>query len=163
MMPSSDLLVSEIFARVRRLLKDKGVPFVWIGPDKKFGSQEAYSDYLGRSLVYFNPTYQSPRPGARTEAMLAGCCIVTTPYQDADTFIEDGVNGFLTSKARIKDPRIMDSPEYTANLLEKLVMKEPELAIRIGKEGRRTAMQLFSHDKFAEQWKNYLKGIGIWK
>ena len=107
---------------VKRILSEMGVPFKWVGVDIKFNSFDEYRDYLGRSLVYFNPTWQSPRPRARTEAMLSGACIVTTPYQDADLFIKDGVNGFLTSQVKNKDPRIMDNPEYTANIIKWLVM-----------------------------------------
>jgi len=147
--------------QVIRKVKELKVPFVWIGVDKKFNTWDDYRDFLGRSLVYFNPTWQSPRPRARTEAMLSGCCVVTTPYQDADTFIEDGVNGFLTSKALIKDPRVMDNPDYTARLLRRLVFDEPELALKVGQEGKKTALKLFNFKRFEEQWGKLLKKIGV--
>lgn len=148
---------------VIRELKDMKVPFFWIMNDKKCETFDEYRDFLGRSLVYLNPTWQSPRPRSRTEAMLSGCCVVTTPYQDANTFIEDGVNGFLTSKYEIRDPRIMDNPVYTAKLIKRLVMDEPELAIKVGQQGKKTAKELFSFNKFEEQWVNVLKECGIWK
>lgn len=146
---------------VKRLLDDKGIPFTWIGVDRKFTCWDDYRDYLGRSLVYFNPTWQSPRPRARTEAMLSGCCVVTTPYQDADTFIEDGVNGFLTSKEKKVDPRLMDSPEYAANLIEDLILNRPEEAIAVGQRGKHTAYEIFSERKFADQWTTLLKKLKI--
>jgi len=148
---------------VIRLLDEMGVPFRWIGVDAKvrFKSFDEYRDYLGRSLVYFHPAWQSPMPRARTEAMLSGCCIVTTPYQDADTFIEDGVNGFLTSKAKIKDPRVMDSPEYTAKLIKRLIIDEPELAVKVGKKGREFARNKFNKENFTKQWEEYLIGLGL--
>jgi glycosyltransferase involved in cell wall biosynthesis len=151
----------EFLVAVIRELEKLGVPYAWIMNGKKCNSFDEYRDYLGRSLVYFNPTWQSPRPRSRTEAMFSGCCIVTTPYQDADTFIEDGVNGFLTSK--MKDPRLMDNPVFTANLLKRLVIDEPELARSIGQEGKKTAMELFTHDKFEEQWIEVLKLVGVWR
>jgi len=151
-----------IFPRtVIRLLKEMGVPIIWIGVDKKFKNFDEYRDFIGRSLVYFHPAWQSPMPRARTEAMLSGCCIVTTPYQDADTFIIDGVNGFLTSKARIKDPRVMDSPEYTANLIKRLIIDEPDLAVKIGQEGKKFARNKFNKENFTKQWEEYLIGLGI--
>ena len=151
-----------VFLRsVRQLLADKGIPFVWIGVEKKFNTFAAYRDFLGRSLVYFHPAWQSPMPRARTEAMLSGSCVVTTPYQDADSFIKDGVNGFLTSKETYKDPRIMDSPEYTANLIEKLIVETPDLAQKVGQEGRKTARKLFNRKNFADQWEKYLVERGV--
>lgn len=146
---------------VRRLLAEKGVPFTWIGVDQKMHSFNEYRDYLGRSLVYFNPTWQSPMPRARTEAMLSGCCVVTTPYQDAKMFIEEGVNGFLTSRHEITDPRVMDNPEGTANTIKRLVLEEPEVALTVGKAGKETARKLFTPEKFEEQWRTFLKGIGV--
>lgn len=148
---------------VMRELKEMEVPFFWIMNDKKCKSFDEYRDFLGRSLVYFNPTWQSPRPRSRTEAMLSGCCIVTTPYQDASTFIKDGVNGFLTSKEEITDPRVIDNPTVTARLIKRLVLEEPELAMRIGQEGKKTAIELFNFEKFEEQWINVLKEVGVWK
>lgn len=146
---------------VIRELNDMKVPFVWIQNDHKCKSFDDYRDYLGRSLVYLNPTWQSPRPRSRTEAMLSGCCVVTTPYHDADTFIENGVNGFLTSN--IKDPRIMDNPVFTAKLIKRLVLDEPELALKIGQAGKKTAIDLFSFEKFEAQWEEVLREVGVWK
>jgi len=116
---------------VRRMLSEMKVSLVWIGVDKKCDSFDEYREFLGRSLVFFMGTWQSPRPRARTEAMLSGCCVVTTPYQDADTFIEHGVNGFLTSTGTTKDPRVMDNPEVTAKLIKRLIM-DPRLPINRG-------------------------------
>lgn len=149
---------------VMRILKqDYQVPFFWIGVDKRFDTFEGYRDFLGRSLVYFNPTWQSPMPRSRTEAMLSGCCTITTPYQDADTFIKNGENGFLTSMEQIRDPRIMDNPKFAADLIARLVLEEPEKAIEIGKKGRETARELFTSQKFAKRWEEMLKVAKIWK
>lgn len=146
---------------VKRYLDEMGVPFYWIGVDKKFSSFDDYRQFLGRSLVYFNATWQSPRPRARTEAMLSGACVVTTPYQDADTFIDEGVNGFLTSKYVHKDPRVMDNPRYTADLIKRLVMDEPQEALRVGQEGKKTARKIFNKKAFEEQWEKVLKEVNV--
>lgn len=146
---------------VRRFLDEMGVPFSWVGVDVKFNSFEEYKTFLGRSLVFFNPTWQSPRPRARTEAMLSGACVVTTPYQDAASFIEHGKNGFLTSMYEIKDPRIMDNPKATADLIKRLVIDEPETALKIGQAGKETARKLFNHENFVKQWENVLKEVKI--
>lgn len=146
---------------VKRYLDEMNVPFVWVGVDRKFGSFEEYKEFVGRSLVFFMPTWQSPMPRARTEAMLSGACVVTTPYHDATSFIKDGENGFLTSRFVIKDPRIMDNPRFTADLIKRLVIDEPDLALKIGKEGRKTARELFNHDNFVRQWKEVLEKIKV--
>lgn len=146
---------------VKRYLDEMSVPFVWIGVDRKFSTFEDYKQFLGRSLVFFMPTWQSPRPRARTEAMLSGSCVVTTPYHDADTFIENGVNGFLTSKFQIRDPRTMDNPRFTADLIKRLVIDEPDLALKIGQAGKKTAQDLFNHQSFVDQWEKLLKGIHV--
>lgn len=147
---------------VMRLLEEMQVPFFWIGANKKFDTFESYKDFLGRSLVYFNPTWQSPMPRSRTEAMLSGCCLVTTPYQDAKDFIKEGENGFLTAMEVIRDPRIMDNPQYAANLIKKLVLDEPELALKIGKQGREFARKTFNREEFEKQWFEMLKVAKIW-
>ena len=145
---------------VKRILNEMGVPFTWIGGDiKGFNSFDEYREYIGRSLVFFMPAWQSPMPRARTEAMLSGACIVTTPYQDADTFIEHGVNGFLTSKHRITNPNVMDNPEVTAKLIKRLVLDEPDEAIRIGKKGKETARELFKYENFAKQWEEVVNKL----
>jgi len=145
--------------QVIRRLKEFEVNHIWIGVDRKFKSFNEYRNFLGRSLVYFNPTWQSPRSRARTEAMLSGCCIVTTPYHDADTFIKDGVNGFLTSKAKIIDPRIIDNPEYTADLIRDLILNRPKEALKIGQNGKKTAQQLFNKKEFEKQWEKIIKKL----
>jgi len=146
---------------VQRKLSEMGVPFTWVGVDMKCDSFDEYRDYLGRSLVFFMPTWQSPMPRARTEAFLSGACVVSTPYQDADTFIKHGVNGFLTSRAVVKDPRVMDNPEAAARLIKRLVIDEPDLALRIGQEGKKMARKLFSFDKFEAQWREVLVKIKV--
>lgn len=146
---------------VKRMLGEMGVPFTWVGVDRKFSNFEDYREFLGRSLVFFMPTWQSPRPRARTEAMFSGACVVSTPYQDANTFIKHGENGFLTSRTVIQDPRVMDNPEMTAQLIKRLVIDEPELALKIGQEGKKTAMELFNFDVFTQQWVDLLKGMGV--
>lgn len=148
---------------VVRLLKDMKVPVIWVGVDKKFNDFDSYREFIGRSLVFLHGAWQSPRPRARTEAQLSGACVVTTPYHDVDSYIEDGVNGFLTSKFPIQDPRVMDNPEKTAKLIKRLVIDEPELAVKVGQAGKKTAMELLNFESFQSQWEALLKKEKIWK
>ena len=146
---------------VQRILAETKIKITWVGIDKSFNSFDSYREFLGRSLVFFMPTWQSPMPRARTEAFLSGCCVVSTPYQDADTFIEHGVNGFLTSKSAIKDPRVMDNPEVAAKLIKRLIIDEPELALKVGQAGKKMARERFCFQRFEDQWIKVLEKIGV--
>jgi phosphatidyl-myo-inositol dimannoside synthase len=84
-------------------------------------------------------------PRARTEAMLSGACILTTPFHGADTFIDHGNSGFLVDR----------DPCAVADLIESLI-SDPARAIAIGQRGKRTAQQLFAWDRFAAEWKDLL-------
>jgi hypothetical protein len=135
-------------SEVKIELKRRDIVHCQIGVDFVPGSWDEYREMIGRSLIYFNPTKESPMPRARTEAMLSGACILTTPYHDADTFIHDGINGFLIER----------DPEYVADLIEHLIC-EPDRAIAIGQRGKHTAQQIFGWERFASTWEGLLKEV----
>lgn len=183
-------------ATVRRL-EEYGVPTVWVGVTRKFDSFDSYRDFLARSLVFFFPAWQSPRPRSRTEACLSSNCIVTTPYHDAnqmyrsgglkqkregDKIVEekliydDDTNAFFTRfldksdapngmemKDTGGDPRSMDNPEYSADLIRHLVFDEPDVALEMGKRARKLAIAEYNHDQFEKQWKEFLIKHKIFK
>lgn len=126
---------------VREGLAERDIAHCHITVDYEAKSWDEYREFLGRSLIYFNPTKESPMPRARTEAMLSGCCVLTTPGQDADTFIRDGENGYLV-------PR---NPQFVVELIERL-LQEPKVALHIGQRGKETAQKLFAWDRFANDW-----------
>lgn len=130
---------------VKEGLSEKDISLCHITVDYEAQSFDDYRNFLGRSLLYFNPTRESPMPRSRTEAMLSGCCVLTTPNQDADTFIEDGKNGFLV-------PR---NPEYVVNLIESLI-NNPSRAIAIGQAGKKTAIELFDWHRYEADWHDFV-------
>ena len=141
----------------RKLKELYDIKFVWVGVDmKNFDSFDAYRNYIGRSLIFVNATWQSPRPRARTEAMMSGACIVTTRYHDAESFIENGVNGFLLGNQRVDNPNTIDNPELAAKLINELLNDRYEEAIAIGQKGKETAKKLFNTEKFKDQWTNLI-------
>jgi glycosyltransferase involved in cell wall biosynthesis len=144
---------------VIRILAEQGVPFQWVGVDVRPQSFDEYREYIGRSLVFFFPAWQSPRPRARTEAMLSGACIVTTPYQDAHTLIEDGVTGFLTSNMDDSHENMIDNPQDTADLLYDLVINRPKEAALVGQRGKRWAQRNLTSEYFQDQWRDLLNKI----
>lgn len=87
-------------------------------------------------------------PRTRTEAILSGVCIVTTKYQDADTFIEDGVNGFLCKR----------NPEDAAKKIADMIF-DYKKAVEIGQRGKETAMKLFSKERYQREWLSLVERV----
>lgn len=135
-------------SRVKDILWERDIAHVHITVDWQAGDWDDYRNFLGRSLLYFNPTRESPMPRSRTEAMLSGCCVLTTPSHDADTFIKDGINGFIIKR----------NPEYVVELIEYL-MNHYQEAIKIGQAGKETAKQLFHIDRFVSDWQETIKEV----
>jgi len=139
----------QLFQETRALLSEKyGISVVWIGQDANFISFDEYRDFLSKTLVYFNPTLGSPMPRTRTEAMFSGCCVITTRHQDADSFIKDGVNGFVCK----------DNPEDAAKKIAWCIEHYKE-TIEIGKKGRQTALEIFSGERFRQDWKELIERV----
>jgi len=128
-------------AAIKDALAERDITHCHITVDAQFKNFEDYRDFLGHSLIYINPTKESPMPRARTEAMLSGCCVLTTPHQDADGFIQDGVNGFLI-------PR---NPHKVADLVEEL-LNDYDRAVEVGQAGRAMALGKFSMKNYESQW-----------
>jgi hypothetical protein len=81
-------------------------------------------------------------PRSRTEAMLSGCAIVSTPFHDWDKYIENGKNGFIISG---------ESVDEAMEVLEWL-RRNPSKAAKIGREGRKTAMYHFDPERYRKDW-----------
>lgn len=97
-----------------------------------------YRRFLGTSLIYINPTLDSPMPRSRTEAMLSGCCVLTSKYHGANEFIEHGVNGFI----------VPDNPMSYADAVHGLINYQYKGALEIGQRGKETAKKLFNEDRY---------------
>ena len=138
----------EFLRYIQEELQERGIAHCHITVDVNFKNFDDYREFLGRSLIYINPTRESPMPRARTEAMFSGCCVLTTPHQDADTFIEDGVNGFL----------IRRNPKMVADLVEKL-LADYDNTCKIGQAGRQTALELFSIERYQQDWESLIKRV----
>lgn len=131
---------------VKDELQSRGIEHCHITVDWRSKDLDDYKEFLGKSLILFAPFKDSPMPRSRTEAMLSGCCVITTPHQDADTFIEDGVNGFIC-------PR---NPQWVADKVEYL-MEHYDEAVAIGQAGKKTAIEKFSKANYEKQWKEFLE------
>ena len=127
----------KFFAEVKKM-----TDIVHIGQDIILDTPEKYNRYIGESLIYFNPTLHSPMPRSRTEAMLSGCAVVSTPFHDWDKYIENGKNGFIISG---------ESVDEATEVLSWL-KRNPSKAERIGREGRKTAMYHFDPERYRKDW-----------
>lgn len=126
---------------------ERFVPITWIGRDKHFSCFNTYRHFLKSSSVFFNPSYASPNPRARTEAMLSGLAIVTTNMHGESEYIQNGANGFCSN----------DFDELIDYLM--LLEANPRLARRMGAAGRETAQSVFHIDKFIAQWNELLQEV----
>lgn len=100
-------------------------------------------EILGTSLIYIGQTWDSPMPRSRTEAMLSGCTILTSPYHDADLFIEHGKNGFI----------MPDNPLSYAEAIYHLINHNYREAVEIGQNAKETAKKYFAPARYqADLW-----------
>jgi hypothetical protein len=123
------------------------LPITCIGLDEKPESFDAYRATLSRGTIYANPTRRSPMPGARSEAMLMGLCIVTTANHDADKYIEDGKTGLLAG----------DMPEFEEKL--RWAWAHPAEARVMGMAGAEAARRHFSPERYAADWLRLLAEV----
>lgn len=106
-------------------------------------SWDFYREYLGKSLVYLDTSLRTPMNRARTEAMLSGCCVVQARgAHDLDRFAKDGENMILVD----------NDPNKIANLVADLIENRYDECIQIGQAGKQTAMQMFSRERYRDDW-----------
>jgi glycosyltransferase involved in cell wall biosynthesis len=103
-----------------------------------------YTRYLGEFFFYLNPTFDSPMPPARAEAMLTGTVPISLRNHDADMFVRNGVNGFSADSAE----------EITEQILW-LVKREKERR-EISRQARLTAMDIFNIDRYLAAWSDLM-------
>ena len=111
------------------------------------GKFREYVNAVRRFSVYFNPTLRSPMPRARGEAMMCGLVTVSANNHDVDRFIENGVNGYRSN----------DADELRDFLI--FLMKNPDKAKKIGVAGRRTAIDIFNHDRYLRAWEDTMSEV----
>ncbi|KXW55831.1 glycosyltransferase [Ferrovum sp. PN-J185] len=106
-----------------------------------------YIDQIRQYSVYFNPTLRSPMPRARCEPMMCGIVTVNTNNHDVDLFIKNGINGFYSNE-----------PD---ELREQLVylMRNPVVIRKMGEQSRKTAIDIFNHDRYLAEWSMVFKSF----
>lgn len=130
-----------LLTEIKGAVKERtGLDVIHIQVNFKAHDWQHYKEFLGRSLIYINPTLDSPMPRSRTEAMLSGCCVLTSPYHGAADFIQHGVSGFI----------VPDNPLSYASAIDKLLNNAYQGALQIGQEGKAIAQKYFNLDRYLE-------------
>lgn len=130
-----------LLTAIKGAVKEKtGLDVVHIQVNYKAHDWQDYRDFLGSSLIYINPTLDSPMPRSRTEAMLSGCCVLTSRYHGAEDFIEHGVSGFI----------VPDNPLSYASAIDKLLNNAFEGAVQMGQNGKAVAEKYFNLDRYLD-------------
>lgn len=124
-----------------------GIRIDWIGRNFAFDSFAKYKSFLSRSSIYFNPSYASPNPRSRTEAMLCGLVPVTTDSHGERDFIQNGVNGFCSNDMK-------ELHEYLAYL-----HRSPDVVRTMGNAARETAQRHFHIDRFVGEWEGLIGSL----
>ncbi len=120
------------------VLEKTGIHITHITVNYETRDWDDYREVLGTSLIYINPTLDSPMPRSRTEAMLSGCCVLTSRYHGADEFIKQGVNGFI----------LPDNPLSYADTIHTLLNNCYKDCVEIGQRGKKTAQKLFNSERY---------------
>lgn len=139
-------LISHIKARLK---ERTGMNMTHITVNFKCHDWDEYRDFIGRSLIYINPTLDSPMPRSRTEAMLSGACVLTSRYHGAEDFIEHGKDGFI----------MPDNPLSYAETIHNLITHHYEEVVEIGQRAKKKAQKLFNKERYQKDLYNIITQV----
>jgi glycosyltransferase involved in cell wall biosynthesis len=105
------------------------------------GFWQDVADIIAALDLLVLPSHYEPFGRALIEAMAAGKPVVGTNVGGIPEIIEDGVTGLLVAPG---------SPDELAEAITK-ILKNPELAQRMGAAGRESAMARFSSERYVTQ------------
>ncbi len=140
----------ELFVQTQEILAREGIKIIELRTDVELQSFEEYRKYIGSSLIYFDYSLETPLNRSRTEAMLSGCCVVTAAGHDTERFIRDGENAML----------IKNNPKHAAKVLSEMFC-DYERCLKIGQDGKKTAREFFSQERYQREWLEILKRVLI--
>lgn len=162
---------------VRNELKEQGVEFTQLRVDKKCRDFDEYRDYIGRSLISFFPMRESPMPRSRTEHMLSGGCVVTTPCHDAGELFESlrfktdsngrlirDEHGQIIPASDVKKAEvILTDPNRVEDAVAKIIwlLDHPNIAYFIGQNGKKKAQEIYSMERYRHDWYQVFKEVGV--
>lgn len=140
----------QLLSQIQGNVKEKvGVLPMHISVDFKPRDWDEYRTALGQSLLFISQQFDSPMSRSRTEAMLSGACILSSRHDDAELFIENGVNGFL----------LPDNPLSYAETIYQLMNFNYKDAVEIGQRGKQTALKYFNTERYLKDLWHIIKNV----
>jgi hypothetical protein len=136
-------LGADVFAAVR---DRAGVPLDLVGIDSTAlgGVGEVpppdLPGFLDQYRFYFHPVRYTSLGLSLCEAMTVGVPVVGLATTELPTVVDDGVDGFVDTDV----DRLVE--------VMRLLLDDPDLAIRIGAAGRDTALRRFGLSRFVDAW-----------
>ncbi len=98
--------------------------------------------FASRYRFFFNPIRWTSLGLAICEAMMLGLPVVGLATTELSSVIQNERSGYIHT-----------DPDYLIQKM-KLLLKDPSLAHQLGEEGKKTAQQRFSIQRFTQQWKD---------
>jgi len=142
----------EVMNEVSHILNEKyGYTLWWAKVNVDTGHKfYDYRNYLGRSLIYLDASIRTPMNRARTEAMFSGCCVVQVEgAHDLERFVIPGKNMIL----------VPNDASKTVDILYDLIENHYDDCVKIGQEGKKTAMEKFNYKRYREDWLSFIHNV----
>lgn len=123
-----------------------GLPYKVVGDSKGLSLPATNLDELiciyNNNSIFLNTSVISPIPTSLLEAMSCGCAVVSTATCAIPEIIEHGINGFISN----------DECELRGYC--ELLLKDQDLARKLGQNARKTILEKCSQDRFLKEWQN---------
>lgn len=156
-------------------VKKEGIPMYHMRVDLRADSFDDYKNIIGKALIGIFPFRESPMPRARTEMMLSGACIISTKHHNIEDYFtgldfersEDGLllhdeKGDIIPTSNPEQAEIVwIDMESGKNGIEitRWVYDHPEIAKKIGQNGKKKAQEVFSAKRYRHDWYNVFKEV----
>ena len=149
--PDTPEIATETTEAVERLRATRG-GVCWI--DRMLEKREVIQ-ILSHASVFVCPSVYEPLGIVNLEAMACEAPVVATATGGIPEVVEDGVTGLLVPFEPSDDivPAPRDPAGFAAAIAERvnILLRDPDLARRMGKAGRRRAMERFSWTAIADR------------
>lgn len=144
----------QLLTAIKAAVKERtGLDIIHTNVNYNVEDWQDYKELLGTSLIAIYPFLDSPMPRSRTESMLSGACILSSRHHNADEFIEHGVNGLI----------VQDNPLSYAYAIDAIINGGYKDAIKMGQEGKKTALKLFNQDRYIDDFYKILTTVAAGK
>lgn len=136
------LLGFDIFQETKKTIP---LDLVGMGTEEYGDGEVLHGDlpaHISQYRFFFNPIRYTSLGLAVLEAMMLGIPVIALATTELAVTIENGKNGFIHTDI-----------DYLKDKME-LLLRDKELAKKIGEEGRKTAMARFNIQRFTTEWHN---------